>query len=204
MKPLVAVITPTYNRDNRILEQCINTVQWQTHSNILHIVCHDGPWSANFLPKENWQGIITNTPERTNSYGAGVRQYVLDTFIKNIPDVKYLVHLDDDNIIFPRYVEEHVNYLEENKDVDFTVCKIVHNGPIPVKFGKPPQILTGVPPVYLNIDTLQVVVRTEAMIKCKWTCYTGRDGYCNDGYTYERLGKLSKWAELPKLLGIHL
>ena len=203
MNPLVAIITPTYKQDINVLIQNIKTVEWQTYPNILHIICHDGPWIN--VPEElEWKGIFSNTPERTNSYGAGVRQFVLDTFIRNLPEVKYLLHLDDDNVIFPSFVEEHVKELEADKEIDFTICKIIHNGPLPANFGSPPKIISGIPPVFKNIDTLQVIVRKEAMMKCGWTCYTGNEGYCNDGYTYERLGKMFKWKEIPKLLGIHL
>lgn len=201
-KPIVGIITPTYNRPFKTIQRCIQSVKWQTYSNIVHIICHDGPWSSPLSLEPNNNIIITNTPERTNSYGAGIRQYVLDNNITT--DIKYLVHLDDDNVIFPDFVEEHVEVLESNSEVDFSICQILHNGPLPANLGTPPKIISGIPPIFRNIDTLQIMVRTPAMKICGWTQYTGDKGYCNDGYTYERLGKLFKWAEIPKLLAVHI
>jgi glycosyltransferase involved in cell wall biosynthesis len=204
--PKVAVITPTYNRDPRIIERCLRTVQWQTYSNIDHYVCHDGPWEdtpevrsliANYNDRITW----TNTPERTDTYGAGVRQFVLDRLPE---EVKYVVHLDDDNVIFPDFIKEHADTLEKYPEVDFSICKIVHNGPLPTHMGAAPKIISGVPPTFKNIDTLQVMVRAKAMRECGWVQYQGHQGYCNDGYTYQRLGELSRWVEIPKLLAIHI
>jgi glycosyltransferase involved in cell wall biosynthesis len=204
MNPAVAIITSTYKRDTKTLLRCIKSVQWQTYTNVLHYICHDGPWAlaADIQSLRSVPGTIwLNTPERTNSYGAGVRQYVLDSLPSNID---YVAHLDDDNVIFPDFVEEHVNMLEGHPEVDFSICKISHNGPLPAHMGQAPKILTGVPPVFRNIDTLQVMVRTKAMKECGWTQFTGTQGYCNDGYTYQRLGELFRWVELPKLLAIHI
>lgn len=204
MTPRVAVITPTYKREAETLHRCIRAVQWQTYRNITHYICHDGPWptdkSIDSLKEEYKDVIWWNTPNRTNSYGAGVRQYVLD----QIYDFDYLVHFDDDNLIFPDFVEEHVNCLEQNKDKAFSICRIVHNGPLPAHMGEAPKIISGIPPVFKNIDTLQVVVRAGAMRKCGWSQYIGEQGYCNDGYTYQRLGEMFPWLELPKLLAIHI
>ena len=77
-------------------------------------------------------------------------------------------------------------------------------GPLPSKLGNPPQIINGTPPVFQNIDTLQIMVKTSAMQTCGWTQNRGKQGYCNDGYTYERLGLMFKWIELPRLLAVHL
>ena len=202
----VAVITPTYKRDAKVLDRCIRSVAWQSYPEIKHYICHDGAWEEDdkltALRKEyslvvNWM----NTSERTNTYGAGVRQYVMD----NLPeDIDYIVHLDDDNVIFPDFVKEHVDCLEKHPEVDFSICKISHNGPLPAHMGEAPKILTGVPPVFRNIDTLQIMVRAKAMRECGWTQFTGQQGYCNDGYTYQRLGEMFRWVELPKLLAIHI
>lgn len=201
MTPKVAIITPTYNRENKILHRCIKSVQWQTYRNIEHYICHDGPWTKPALYSDYPLVYWMNTPERTNSYGAGVRQFVLDSLKQ---DVDYIVHFDDDNVIFPDFIEEHVNCLEEHPEADFSICKIIHNGPLPAHMGVAPKIISGIPPVFKNIDTLQVMVRASAMKACGWTQHTGIQGYCNDGYTYQRLGEMFRWVEIPKLLAIHI
>jgi len=207
MKPIVAVITSTYKRDPSIIDRCIRSVQWQSYGtqNIMHYICHDGPTESLNYDYHQWKNVLyTETNINTNSYGAGPRQHILDVIIKNRTDIKYVMHLDDDNILFPEYIESHVSLLEANPDKDFSICKILHLGPLPKNLGTPPQIINGIPPVFRNIDTLQVVVKSDSMIKCGWTQHQGKEGYCNDGLTYERLGKLYSWIELPKLLAVHL
>jgi glycosyltransferase involved in cell wall biosynthesis len=203
---MIAVITPTYKRDAKTLERCIRSIEWQTIK-ARHYICHDGPWAHDDAVLElrdkydhadiQWM----NTPVRTDSYGAGVRQYVMEQLDDS---VKYLAHVDDDNIIFPDYLEEHFICLEKHPAVDFSICRISHNGPLPAHMGEAPKILTGVPPVFRNIDTLQIMVRVKAMKACGWSQYSGEKGYCNDGYTYQRLGEMFRWIELPKLLAIHI
>lgn len=205
MNPDVAIITPTYNRDTKTVLRCIKSVQAQTYARVAHYICHDGPWTMN-KDLENLQSSYSminwgHTKTRTNTYGAGVRQYVLDRLPESI---KYVAHLDDDNIIFPDFVEEHVSALETNPEVGFSICKILHNGPLPHHLGNPPQIISGIPPVMMNIDTLQAMVRADAMRACGWFQYTGIEGYRNDGHTYQKLGQMFPWVELPKLLAIHI
>lgn len=209
MIPKIGIITPTYNRSIEVLDQCIRSVQWQNYDSdsIVHYIGHDGPSNnseafLNYLNDKKWKNVkYTELPSNTNSYGAGVRQYIMSNLIDN--DIKYLVHLDDDNIIFPSFVKEHVNILESS-GADFSICKLLHLGPLPSHLGTPPQIISGIPPVFKNIDTLQIMVRTSVMKECGWTCKTGKEGYCNDGSTYERLGQNYKWISLPQLLAIHL
>jgi glycosyltransferase involved in cell wall biosynthesis len=204
--PVVAVITPTYKRSAKVLDRCIRSVAWQSYPAIRHYVCHDGPWEEDAeldsLRKQYCLIVhYMSTPERTNTYGAGVRQYVMDNLPK---EVEYIVHLDDDNVIFPDFIAEHVETLEKHPEADFSICRISHNGPLPAHLGQAPKILTGVPPVFRNIDTLQIMARAKAMKACSWTQHTGPQGYCNDGYTYQRLGEMFRWVEIPKLLAIHI
>lgn len=209
IQPLVAVITPTFNRPLEFLDRCIRSVQWQTYgiNQIKHFICHDGPNPnkesfKEYLSSNNWHNIFYSEMDfNTNTYGASVRQHILDVYTE---DVKYVVHLDDDNLLFPEFIQEHVKILEQNEDAKFSICKIIHTGPLPSKLGPAPQIISGTPPVFQNIDTLQVMVNKDAMKLCGWTQNKGKLGYCNDGYTYERLGTLYKWIELPKILAIHL
>ncbi len=41
--PLVSVITPTWNRPERLLNRCIPSVQAQTYRNVEHVIVSDGP-----------------------------------------------------------------------------------------------------------------------------------------------------------------
>ena len=210
--PDVYIITPTYRRDLKTIERCVACVRSQVYEgNIYHIICSDGDREdslAAFQDIKKQTGSDNRilrycwTNEHTNSWGAGVRQHVL----RDIPAVEgaYVAHVDDDNIIFPHYVRDQVMALEAHPECGFSICQIIHDGPLPDHLGRPPAIITGIPPRVQNIDTLQVIVRIEAMRTCGWICETGSMGYLNDGRTYEKLGKLFKYVEVPDILGVHL
>lgn len=208
--PTVAVITPTYKRPTKTIDRCVRSVKSQSYRGpILHIICSDGPEEEHVrdyvdsLMDINIMYVYTG--ENTNSYGGGVREYVLTNYIETDPDIKYLVHMDDDNVIFPHFIEDNVAALESNPNKAFSICRILHLGPLPSHLGTfGPQIIHGIPPMLMNIDTLQVVVRRDAMIQCRWNTYSGEQGYYNDGYTYERLGKMFEWIEVPELLAVHI
>jgi len=207
--PKVAIITPTYKRDINIIDRGVRSVRSQSYAgSMLHIICSDGPEEEHVKQYvESLQDpyiIYVCTGENTNSYGGGVREYVLRNFIESDLSIKYLVHMDDDNVLFSHFVERNVEALESNPDKAFSICKILHLGPLPQHLGSAPQVINGIPPVFQNIDTQQVVVRREAMIACGWDTFSGEQGYYNDGYTYDRLGKMFEWIEVPELLAVHI
>jgi len=209
--PIVAVITPTYKRDVKIIDRCVRSVQGQSYNGmVVHIICSDGPEEQHVKQYvdslEDPSIIYMFTGENTNSYGGGVREHVLKEYIDPFSafTIKYLVHMDDDNVLFPHFIEENVKALEENPDKAFSICRILHLGPLPQHLGPAPQVINGIPPVFQNIDTLQVVVRREAMMQCRWDTFSGEQGYYNDGYTYDRLGKMFEWVEVPELLAVHI
>ena len=214
-KPTIAIITSTWNRDISIIERCVRTIQAQSYGieNILHFICSDGPEEikiTNFINIHKEEFINTFyccSGENTNSWGAGPRQWVLDNILTEDSfgiHVKYVCFIDDDNIIFPDYIQSNIELLEENPDKVFSICNIIHCGPLPDHLGIPPKIITGIPPVYRNIDTLQVVCKLDEMKQCSWTSNSGISGYFNDGETYDRLGKMFSWIHNDKLLGIHI
>jgi glycosyltransferase involved in cell wall biosynthesis len=43
MKPLVSVITPTWQRHEKLLNRCIPSVQSQTYQRVEHVIVSDGP-----------------------------------------------------------------------------------------------------------------------------------------------------------------
>jgi len=211
-KPMVAVLTPTFKRSIDVLDRCIRTVQYQTYgiNSSVHFICHDGldieqqDIFDEYQSNNKWiQNVVyLQLNKHTGTYGAGVRQHLLNTEVTD--KFKYILHLDDDNVIFPEFLETHVNVLEKNLQAQFSICQILHLGPLPANLGQPPALMDGIPPKFRNIDTLQIVVRAKAMKECGWVQKTGTEGYCNDGYTYENLGKMFPWIEIPKLLAVHI
>src|SRR5262249_20508926 len=128
-------------------------------------------------------------------FGAGVRQALISHASGD-----YLAFLDDDNMVFPKFAEHMIAALDQAPDASFAICQIVQTTPLPPQYVLAPTIITGIPPVVRNIDTLQVVVRKAVMEKSGWCLM----GYCSDGHTYEKLAQQYRWIPVDEVLGIKL
>lgn len=200
----VTVITPTWKRDPQIVDRCLGCVEYQTHADWEQLVCSDGE------AEEPIKSIVEKRrddrrhyhflgPEYNDKWDSGntVRQKMIDRASGD-----YICFYDDDNIIMPYYIERMLNALEQNTDADFAVCRILHFGPLRLDVGKPPCVLTGVPPKLYRIDSLQVLVETEAIRDIGWIQDDGP--YYADGTTYQALAAKYKYIEVPEILGIHI
>src|SRR5262245_8010799 len=110
---LVSIITPTYQQKKLdLFQRMLGTVQTQTHPDWEHIICSDGP------PEPSIQAIVArcgdgrrrymNATRHHGGFGAFVRQEVMMKHARG----RYLVFLDDDNLIMPDYLEKMVAALE--------------------------------------------------------------------------------------------
>jgi glycosyltransferase involved in cell wall biosynthesis len=195
----ITILTPTLKRPLAILQRCFASVDRQTFTLWEHLVCSDGdpePEVAELVQRggdARRRHCYLTRP--AGHFGAGVRAALL-------PEVKteYVAFLDDDNVLFPRYCERMLQALDEHPQAGFVICPIVHNGPLADSFGLPPVIVSGVPPVPCNIDTLQVVCRTAAIRDSGWVLA----GYQSDGITYERLSLKYRWITVDEVLAIHV
>jgi glycosyltransferase involved in cell wall biosynthesis len=195
----ITILTPTRNRPLPVVERCVASVNQQTFPGWEHLVCSDGPREPGVEelvrrgrdPRRRYLHL----GEPRGHFGAGARAAL-------VPEVRsdYMAFLDDDNVLFPKFCERMVQALESRPDAGFAVCQIVHGGPLHPRFGLPPVVLHGIPPVTGNIDTLQVVARTGLMRQVGWVL----DGYLSDGATYERLARAAPWVAVDEVLGIHL
>ena len=115
---------------------------------------------------------------------------------------KYVMFLDDDNMIMPNYLEKMVAALEANLEVGFALCRVIHFGPLNESvLGKPPIVLTGEPVKLYHVDPLQVLVRREVMQEIGWDTEVG---YLSDGVTLEKLGNKFKHVRVDEVLGVHI
>jgi glycosyltransferase involved in cell wall biosynthesis len=198
-KPRITFITPTLNRDYRIIERCARSVTNQTVADWEHIICSDGQ----FEPHVEHLVRALNDPRRryahlttpAGHFGAGVRQAMISH-----ANGDHLAFLDDDNMVFPKFAEHMIAALDRNPDAGFAICQMVQTAALPPQKVLAPTIITGIPPVVKNIDTLQVVVRKAAMEKSGWCLM----GYCSDGHTYEKLAQQYRWIAVDEVLGIKL
>lgn len=199
-EPKVTVVTPTYRRDTAILGRCLGCVRAQTEAAWRHIVCSDGvrePGVERLVAAEKdprFEYRISNVHH--GGFGAGVRQELLTSGL----DTEFVMFLDDDNVILPHYLERMISALEAARNGEqFAICSILHFGPLPFFMNRPPVILRGEPRI-CQIDTLQVLVRTEAMREVGWRDH----GYLSDGFTYRALGERFAFVRVEDCLGIHL
>lgn len=200
--PTISVLTPTWNRGIKMLSRCMACVNWQTFQDWEHVIVSDGPdpvlreyfaVKSKDDPKRHFHELEENHAD----YGASVRKLAMP-LLKG----KYIAFLDDDNVMFPEFLEEMVGALEgSDPDVGFAVCQILHMGPLQAWVGTPPQVLTGWPIVVGGIDTLQVVVKREAIEKTGWIA---EKGFFSDGHTYETLSKEYRHVRIEKVLGVHI
>lgn len=197
---LISIITPTYKRDMTIIRRAIDSITRQTYPEFEHIICSDGPEEPIVKALVGGYGDkrikYRATGTRLGGTGAPIRNEVMKT-----TNGKYHVFLDDDNILFPTYLEKMHKALTSSPESRFAICAVLHFGPItPIEeWGRPPLILEGVPELF-KIDTIQVMVESEAIRSLGWI--RPMELY-SDGRTYEKLGKLYRWVRVPEVLAVH-
>ena len=199
----VSIVTPTHHRDPGIIARCMGCVRAQTHEDWEHILCSDGEFEAHvhslaLVDEDDPRVSYTHTQRAHNDYGYGVRKEM----VENVATGDFLVFLDDDNMIMPTYLEKMVKALNGAQDgEEFAICQILHFGPLQQFWGRPPCVLTGVPPKLYYIDTLQIMIRLAAF---REVGFQKDFGYFTDGNTYEVLGEKFKWVEVPECLAVHM
>lgn len=196
---MISILTPTFNRAPHIVKRCLYSVRSQINTQWEQLVCSDGvcePEIQDMMKKDfDSRQIYSFSDRKLGHYGAGVRDYLMK-YCRG----KYICCLDDDNILFPDYLQEMSKALDANPDAGFAISRTLYLGELARHIGVAPKILTGIPPVLQNIDTIQVMVRKEVMLESGWIL----EGYLSDGYTYQKLGEMYKWIEVPKLLSVHM
>jgi len=199
---MFTIITPTFKRDPNILKRCLDSINAQTYKHWKHIVIIDDNKFEPHISKE----ILTEykTPNRvfilngtnSNNYGNTPRQKAI-----SLADSGYIVFIDDDNVVFPNYLDTFFKAIHENLEKKVFICKIIHCGPLPSHFGEPPKILDGIPPKLQNIDTLQFCVDTITMKTYGWL----DKGYMADGHTIQNIcDNIDSIVFIDEILGVHL
>jgi GT2 family glycosyltransferase len=201
-KPSVSIITPTFRREPKIVRRCINCMQLQTVADWELLICSDG------ADEQPIRELVVNmgdarvtyshtTGKKPGDFGNTVRSEMLKK-----ARGEFVLFCDDDNIILPDYLWRMTDTLRKNPDAAFAICRIVHFGPLnEAEVGKAPKVLTGIPPKLYHIDTLQVLVRREAMQSVGWDT---EHGYVADGHSLQKLAETHKWVEVQEVLGFHL
>lgn len=198
---MITIITPTYKRNPDVLRRCFASINGQTYPSWQHLVLVDDETVEPHVSAVI-QGDYADARRsfvavgRHNNSGNTPRQRGIEA-----AKGEYIVFVDDDNVIFPNYLEVFAAYMAEHRDVMMGICKIVHLGPLPARLCPPPIILAGNPPVLQNIDTLQVCVRREIAQKEGWMV---EKGYMADGWTFQTWAERHPYGYVDAILGIHM
>lgn len=197
---MVTIITPTYDRRPQIVARAIRSVRAQTFGDFEMIVCTDGPANPAMLTLIDRVGDprirYMSTGARLGGYGAAVREHVMRQGLEG----RYLCFLDDDNVLFPRYIERMTTALREQSAARFAICSIFHGGPMAAGADASPFYLPGELKVG-HIDSLQVMVEREAMEAVGWQ---DLDQYDADGRTFLALGHRYEHVRVHECLGAHI
>ncbi|SHO52251.1 glycosyltransferase [Desulfopila aestuarii] len=114
-KPLVSIITRTYRGRERLLGEAIASVINQTYSEVEHIIVEDGGNTMQSLIDE----VSGRYPERKFSYAAlpkNGRSFAGNAGMEMAAG-KYLLFLDDDDLLFADHIETLVAELEADDGV---------------------------------------------------------------------------------------
>lgn len=231
MKEHIGILISTYNRDKNIIKRsitsaisqrsfidlntyslnifiCSDTEKQEPQVREAIIECYQNNFNDWYLNSNSDKSFVIDSQislryetlgYHSNNYANDPRNKLIDMAYSYNMD--YLLFLDDDNLIFPEYVSESLKTLKD-KNVDFTISKIIHLGPVNENLlSKPPLILEGNPVKLQHIDTLQFFIKSKVMKDHGWNT---EQGYLADGYTFESIGKKYKFAYTEKLLGIHI
>jgi len=193
------IITPTYRRDPNIVMRCIGSVLLQTYQDWEQVICSDGgreDWIAAFMegqhdPRLKYRWL---TEKKPGDYGNVARQKMLLE-----SESKYIVFLDDDNIILPAFLIKMVDALESSGKAIAT-CRLlyVYNP----KWGpKMPVILDGNILANGQTDPAQIMVRRKEMTEIGWDT---EGGYNADGATIDRIAAKHQHVQVNEILSVHL
>lgn len=155
---LVTVITPTWQRHHLLLQRAIPSVQSQSHTDIQHLVCSDGPDAMLRDLLTNQPVTFIEVPDHhpgPNNFGSVARNYALQQ-----AGGDYIAYLDDDNAWRPDHVALLVQALDDTPDAGFAYSQMLTH---------PGELTIGTdPPVYGGIDTSIIMQRRALLPLAQW------------------------------------
>lgn len=124
MNKLVSIITPCYNSE-RYLHRFLDSVLAQTYDNFEFIIINDGStdntekilnaYAVQFTLKRIKYIIINQANKgQSEAINQGLKIF----------NGEYMSWVDSDDILFPKYIESKVSFLENNKDCGLVLSKI--------------------------------------------------------------------------------
>lgn len=117
-RPLVSIVTPTYNTDENMLRECIESVQSQAYENWQLCLVDDAS------PNKNVKEIIKEyaaNDERINYKFCEENKHIADASNAGIAlaEGEFIGLLDHDDVLWPNALYEVVRALNDDKTLDF-------------------------------------------------------------------------------------
>lgn len=118
---LVSIIVPVFNGEEYIA-RCINSLKCQTYTKIEIIVINDGSDDNTASICEDFakQDARIKLYNKQNGGVSSARNYGLD-----IAKGNYIIFVDSDDYVEYNLVEEHVKNIQQEEDIDISVCGFV-------------------------------------------------------------------------------
>jgi glycosyltransferase involved in cell wall biosynthesis len=107
-----AIITPTVGRP--VLENALASVKAQTYKKYAHIVIGDGQMPPDVGELCGKYGAMFRSIERAGNFGAGARTAAMRQVGGGA--MKYILFLDDDNILLPDCLARYAAYAESHNE----------------------------------------------------------------------------------------
>lgn len=180
----------------------------QTFKDFELIICHDGIKHIDYHEEFDFNAagidpIIINTPERMNNWGHSGRDMAMRQ-----ASGEYFIQFNIDNIFYPEAFEKIKNKFDQT-DRKIIIFQIMHwkwlhhlksrNGLTPVnKSNRAEALFRGIPPVFCNIDCMQLVAHRDIWEEMNYWYDTDIN---SDGIIYEEMCKRYAWEELDECLG---
>jgi glycosyltransferase involved in cell wall biosynthesis len=161
--PLVAIVTPTWQRDDLLFTRCIPSVAAQSYPHIEHIVVHDGPVSDEFRERfltchePGFRRLIA-LPEHPAGPHWGTHCRLAAIASLGDDGAQYIGYVDDDDALRPRHTELLMDALAAHPDAGFAYSRMVQHNP-----SGEHVIGDCVPPVYGQIGSPMVLHRRSIL-----------------------------------------
>lgn len=165
-KPLVSVVTPTWNRHDALLNVCVPSVKKQTYPNIQHVIVSDGTDDelADELLKINLRGIYVDLGRNWHDFTGGQSIGAIPRRVGcSLAQGDYIAYLDDDDEFLPEHIEKLVTHLEE-KQVDFVFSQMERDW----SDHRPNDIIGDGRILYGRVGTPMLLHKAECLQKVTW------------------------------------
>jgi len=156
--PLVSVVTPTWRRNDILIDRCIPSVAEQTYPNVEHVVVSDGPDPALAERLTGTDVVFHQIPTHDASvrFGHWAR---LEGIARSTG--AFIAYLDDDNAYRPDHLDLLIRALTTDRCAAFAYSRILVHA-------NPSYVVGATPPAFTQVDTSSILHRRELLAVATW------------------------------------